>query len=251
MNGPAPERPSDAAGREGPLPRRFRASLTGRIGIRLRLGKVAAEGLPLRDGRDGPPAWEALVPPGAPVELEVGPGKGRFLLAAAGGRPGVFFVGVEAAPPYAFLTADRISRARLSNAVVVIDDAALFLEEAVPAGALAAIHVYFPDPWPKRRHRKRRFFRQETVPLLHRALAPDGLLLAATDCGDYFSAAAGLLDAGPFFARAPELEAPGALPPEAAFGPTHFEAKYLAEGRAIRRGAWRRLPLPCNPPGAQ
>jgi len=209
---------------------------------------VDLEGLPLVDARDGPPPWKDLVPPGAPVEIEVGPGKGRFLLEAARGRPEVFFLGIEAAFPYATYTADRLRRAGLENGLVVLDDAALFLEEVVPEGAIQALHVYFPDPWPKRRHRKRRFFRPGILPVRHRVLAPEGRLFVSTDATGYFGEILALLGTSPCFQRLPELEREGALPQEVAFGPTNFETKYRREGRTIRKAAWRPLPLPCIPP---
>ena len=231
------------------IPRRYRAYLCSKVSYRRAGPKVDLKGLPLVDARDGPPPWEKLVPPGRPVELEVGPGKGRFLLEAARARPGVFFLGVEAAFPYATYTADRLKRAGLENALVVLDDATLFLEEAVPDRALQALHVYFPDPWPKRRHRKRRFFRPAVLPLLHRVLAPDGRLFVSTDATAYFGEILALLGTSPCFERAPELEAEGALPPEEAFGPTNFETKYRREGRPIHKAAWRPTPLPCIPTG--
>ena len=120
------------------IPRRYRAYLCSKVSYRRAGPKVDLKDLPLVDARDGPPPWEKLVPPGKPVELEVGPGKGRFLLEAARARPDVFFLGVEAAFPYATYTADRLKRAGMENALVVLDDATLFLEEAVPDRALQA-----------------------------------------------------------------------------------------------------------------
>ncbi len=232
-----------------PIPRRYRAYVCGKVSYRRAGPKVDLQGLPLVDARDGPPPWEELVPAGRPVELEVGPGKGRFLLEAARARPEVFFLGVEAAFPYATYTADRLRRAGLKNALVVLDDATLFLGEAVPDRALQALHVYFPDPWPKRRHRKRRFFRPGILPVLHRVLAPEGRLFVSTDAPAYFGEILALVGTSSCFRRLPELEEEGALPPEEAFGPTNFETKYRRQGRSIRKAAWRSLPLPCIPPG--
>ncbi len=233
------------------LPRRFRAHLCSKVSYRRVGPKVDMEGLPLVDARDGPPPWEELVPPGMPVEIEVGPGKGRFLLEAARSRREVFFLGIEAAFPYATYTADRLRRAGLENGLVVLDDARLFLEEAVPPGAVRAVHVYFPDPWPKRRHRKRRFFRPGVLPLLHKVLSPEGRLFVSTDSAAYFGEILALLGTSPCFRRLPELEEEGALPPEVAFGPTNFETKYRKEGRTIHRAAWRPTGLPCIPPSKE
>jgi tRNA (guanine-N7-)-methyltransferase len=215
-----------------PLPRRHRAHITNQLAYRGKTPRTAdpAE-LPLLDTRDGPPPWPELVPPGKPVELEIGPGKGRFLLAAARARPETFFLGVEAARPFALYTADRIKRAGLENALVLHDDAAILLAEDVPPGALQALHVYFPDPWPKRRHR---------------VLAPGGRLYLATDEPAYFGEILALLGPSPLFRRLPGAPGEGPPPPEVAFGPTNFEVKYRRQGRPIHRCAW--CPVPCNGP---
>jgi tRNA (guanine-N7-)-methyltransferase len=225
-----------------------RLHVGGKLSFRRRVrtappGDPAA--LPLAFGGDDPPGLEELVPPGfADVELEVGPGKGAFLLAASEARPGTFVLGIEAAAAYAQIAADRVQRAGRRNALLLVDNAKLYLADRVPAGALARVHVYYPDPWPKRRHRGRRFFTDDVVPVLHRALAPDGWLLVATDNAAYAGELCRVLGASGRFRREPEEEQRLlALGPGHGFLPTNFERKYREEGRVSRRYAWRRLPV--------
>jgi tRNA (guanine-N7-)-methyltransferase len=224
----------------------------GRLSFRRRVKPIAADGeLPcVIGGEDPPPLGELVGSRAMPVEVEVGSGKGAFLVAAATARPDVFFVGIEASSSYGQLAAARLRQAKLTNAVVLVDNAALYLDDRVPEGALQRVHVYFPDPWPKRRHRKRRFFNADAPALLHRCLAPGGLALVATDDAAYAGQLLALMGASPLFERDREEErrlAGG--PPGHGFSPTHFERKYLEEARIIRRYAFRRVDRP--PAGAR
>lgn len=214
---------------------------SGRLVFRAKVPPACSPDLPFLAATDQAVAWEEVVPSdyAGPIEIEIGCGKGTFLLEAATARPGVQFVGVEAAPAYARYAADRAARSRLANIVFVADDARLFLRETTPEGAAARIHVYFPDPWPKRRHRKRRLFDPETVSLLARALAPGGELLVATDDTRYFGEMLAVLGASPRFhrSRAGEIGY-GEETPGVAFGPTNFGRKYREEGRARHRAVY-------------
>ena len=98
----------------------------------------------------------ALFPRPAPVELEVGSGKGLFLDTASAARPGNNFLGVELAAGYARLCAARLARRAAANARIIEGDATRLVRSLLPDACLAAVHVYFPDPWWKARHRKRR-----------------------------------------------------------------------------------------------
>lgn len=218
-------------------------SVGGKLSFRRRVPEIEAEGLPLLDCGDNPPHLDDLVPPGFDkVAIEVGPGKGAFLCAAGEARPDTFFVGIEAAPSYATFTASQVQEQEVENALVLIDNAVLFLRDRVEPHSLDRVHVLFPDPWPKRRHRGRRFFHDGIDETLHRVLHPDGALCVATDNPGYGGQIARVLGCSPLFQRDERLEnelidnGPGH-----AFSPTNFERKYLIEGRVIRRFAFRPL----------
>jgi len=222
-------------------------SVGGRLSFRRHLDPVVDDrDLPLVDGGDDPPPLAEIVPPQCErVEIEVGSGKGAFLLAATDVAPETFFCGIEAAPSYARYAAARLRDAGRRNAVLLIDNASLFLRDRVAPASLDRLHVYFPDPWPKRRHRGRRFFGENCAHAIHRALRPGGVLLVATDNPAYAGQIARVLGASPLLERDEDLERElRALGPGHGFSPTNFEAKYLAEGRIIRRFAFRALAIP-------
>ena len=103
-------------------------------------------------------AWTEIFGNDHPVELEVGSGKGLFLANAATANPGHNFLGIELARKYARRAAERVAKRNLANVRVVAGDARLFLARYVPPASLRTVHVYFPDPWWKARHKKRRVF---------------------------------------------------------------------------------------------
>ena len=178
-----------------------------------------------------------------PVELEIGVGKGRFVLLAAWSRRDVNFLGVEYARKYLEKAIDRVGKRGLTNVRLAHAEAFSFLRDRLPDGSLAGIHVYFPDPWPKKRHHKRRLFRPEVVAEFARVLRPGGLLRAVTDHPDYAPVIREVMAASPDFedaGRDPSLwELPG-MGDYTTLGVTNFEIKYRREGRPIQRFAWRR-----------
>ena len=215
----------------------------GKLSFRRRVPKIDDPDLPLVFGGEDPPDLDALVPCDVRhVEIEVGPGKGAFLLAATEARPDTFFLGIEAAPAYAKYAAERLKKAERSNGLLLVDNAKLYLKQQVPDGGLDRLHVYFPDPWPKRRHRKRRFFTDEMPEVIHRTLREDGWLIVATDNAALAGEICRVLGRSPLLARDEHEErrlqdGPGGH----GFSPTSFEKKYLEEGRIIRRYAFRRV----------
>ena len=130
--------------------------------------------------------WADVFGRTAPVELEIGCGKGLFLLGAAAADPETDFVGVEVARTYALATAGRLAKRALTNARVISMDARVLLAHYVADACLRRLHVLFPDPWWKKRHKKRRVFTPEFVAQCERVLVPGGEVNVATDVADYF-----------------------------------------------------------------
>jgi tRNA (guanine-N7-)-methyltransferase len=172
----------------------------------------------------------ALVGNEQPLELEIGSGKGTFLLAESGARPEVNFLGIEYARRYWIFAADRLRRAGRTNARVVLAEAGAFVRDFLESESLSAIHVYFPDPWPKTRHRRRRLVQPSLVDELASRLKPGARLSIATDHQNYFEQIASAVRESSLVeaAFAPAL---GALESEAVG--SNFERKYRREGRDI------------------
>lgn len=221
----------------------------GRLSFRRRVPAIDTEGLPLRISGENPPDLEEIVPGGFDrVEIEVGPGKGTFLVAAAGARPDTFMLGIEASPGYATYAAQRLSKSGHHNGLLLVDNAKAFLKGQVPEGSLDRLHVYFPDPWPKRRHRKRRFFTSEMPEVIQRTLRHDGWLLIATDNAALAGEISRVIGSSPLFARdVAEEQRIHTGPGGHGFSPTNFERKYIDEGRVIRRYAFQRRQVPHVP----
>lgn len=122
----------------------------------------------------------------APAELEIGCGKGKFLVERAQESPERDFIGIDRAGKW-MKTGDRKGAKRnLENVVFIKTEALAFLELLEP-GCVEIIHMYFPDPWPKRRHRGRRLFTADYLKILNSKLKPSGLVEIATDDADYYA----------------------------------------------------------------
>jgi tRNA (guanine-N7-)-methyltransferase len=121
----------------------------------------------------------------APLVLEIGSGMGETTAAIAKAHPEADFIAVDVHGPGIGSLLRRIEESGLSNLRVIRHDAAEVLEQMIPDGALAAIHLFFPDPWPKKRHHKRRLVQPAFAALAARKLAPGGVLHAATDWPEY------------------------------------------------------------------
>lgn len=175
-----------------------------------------------------------------PVELEIGCGKGGFLLRQAKAHPERNYLGIEWANQFYKFAADRMARWGMTHVRVMRTDAKEFVLRHVPPGSLRAIHIYHPDPWPKKRHRKRRLITPDFALAAARALAADGRLAVQTDHAEYFQQIETVLRGCPLLAAAPFDD------PE--FGTigerteTNYEIKYLRAGREIHRMAMRRVP---------
>jgi tRNA (guanine-N7-)-methyltransferase len=175
----------------------------------------------------------------APLEIEMGSGKGLFLSRAAAERPEHDFLGVEIARKYAAHCAARIAQAALANAVMVSGDGLRLFREFLPTAGVAAVHVYFPDPWWKKRHRKRRVMNELLLADVERVLVSGGSLHFWTDVEEYFESTLELM------ARvAHGLEGPLAVAERTAEHDldyrTHFERRKRKDELPIFRAEFRR-----------
>jgi tRNA (guanine-N7-)-methyltransferase len=121
-----------------------------------------------------------------PLEVEVGSGKGLFLAAATRATPEHDFLGIEVARKYARHAAARLAKQQSNNGLMVCADALVLFREWFPEASLAAVHVYFPDPWWKKRHKKRRVLNAEFLRDVERTLVSGGRLHFWTDVEEYF-----------------------------------------------------------------
>ena len=193
-------------------------------------------------GKNPPPLEELVGVDHDGVEIEIGPGKGAFVLARTAASPRTFVLGIEAAEGYASIAATKLRASGRTNGKLLVDNGKLYLADRVAEGALDAVHVYFPDPWPKRRHKGRRFFTDDVPATIAHALRDGAYCYVATDNAAYAGQVARVMGSAPQFVRDEEEEARiAALGPGHAFSPTNFERKYIEEGRIIRRYAFRRL----------
>jgi tRNA (guanine-N7-)-methyltransferase len=160
-----------------------------------------------------------------PVILEIGSGKGRFLIATASERPGVNVIGIEKSLHYHRVIAERVNKRHLTNVRLINHDAFLVLQKMVPDASIAEVHIYFPDPWPRPKEQKRRIIREEVLAEFRRVLVDGGSGIYVTDHQQYFEKAAPLIES----AFRAERRVPGPEDPPR----TNYEAKYRAEGRAI------------------
>ncbi|HYM60563.1 MAG TPA: tRNA (guanosine(46)-N7)-methyltransferase TrmB [Thermoanaerobaculia bacterium] len=159
------------------------------------------------------------------VILEIGSGKGRFLIATAMERPDVNLIGIEKSLHYYRVIRDRVLKRGLRNIRLINYDAFLVLERMLPDASINEIHIYFPDPWPRKKEQKRRIIRPAALDEMRRVLTPGGWGIFVTDHRDYFEIAAPLLEQ--WFRCETRIPSPDD-PPR-----TNYEAKYREEGREI------------------
>jgi tRNA (guanine-N7-)-methyltransferase len=169
----------------------------------------------------------------APLEIEIGTGKARFLLESARAHPERDYLGLERALAYYRICRERVARSGLANARVLRADGRIFVETALAPSSVRAFHIYFPDPWPKKRQKKRRLLDGVFLELAASRLEPGGLLRITTDHPDYGSGLGSLVETVTSLERLAWEDLPA--PP-----PTHYELKYVREGRPIWRFLLRR-----------
>lgn len=163
-----------------------------------------------------------------PWEVELGFGKGRYLLERAARDPEIGFLGIEMAAKYYRLVRDRARRRGLDNLVLLCGEAAYILDSMLPRGFARRLHIYFPDPWPKDRHARRRLMDADSIDLVLGLLEPGGELLFASDHPAYGDQVRQLL------ITHPALDVK--LVDSWSEGPrTNYEAKFVARGLPILR----------------
>ncbi len=179
----------------------------------------------------------ACVGPGA-VVLEIGFGRAEALIGLAGAHPERAFLGIEISRKRVEKAARRLARAGVATVRLVHAPAEYLLERVVRPASLVEIWISFPDPWPKKRHHKRRLVRPAIAALLARALVPGGVLHVATDHEGYAAWIAEVLAAEPAFEN---LHAPAPFSRERPDRPeTRYEGEFVAEGRPLHYFAYRR-----------
>jgi tRNA (guanine-N7-)-methyltransferase len=168
----------------------------------------------------------------APRHLEIGFGMGDALTAMAGEHPDIDYLGLEIYAPGIGSVLRKIEAGQLGNVRVLWGDAAALLQNAIPAAALEAIYILFPDPWPKKRHHKRRLIQPEFANILAARLSPGGRVHVATDWEDYAQHILRVLESTPDLRNAAGT---GRFADGTAVRPlTKFERR----GRRLGHGVW-------------
>lgn len=176
-------------------------------------------------------AWERIFSDLRPLEVELGTGKAGFLLERAKHCPERNFFGIEWANEFYKFAVDRFERWGLTNVRFLRTDASNFIRVVCPRNSIDILRVYHPDPWPKKRHHKRRLFQPAFVDAAVTCLVPGGRWAVQTDHAEYFELLAPLLRNHPELVEIPfDDPALGHTGPEA---PTNFAIKYRREGRSI------------------
>ena len=184
--------------------------------------------------RPGSPALFRVDPPclferHAPLEIELGAGKGEFIIERAAAIPEHNFLAVELAASVLRVLALHVARSGLANLKVIRADARTLVNLLLPDGGVSVYHIYFPDPWPKERHAKHRLFSPYFVANLARTLTPEGMAYFASDVRDYAQAVCAMLEAGGFR---------NCSQPVSGAHRSNFGRKYAAEGRAVFAGVF-------------
>lgn len=184
-----------------------------------------------------PYRWPEVFGNDRPVEVELGAGDGTFLLAWATQHPDRNFIAVERLLGRARKIARRIVRQDLRGVRLLRLESAYFIRHLCEPGSVSAIHIMFPDPWPKRRHFRFRLIQPEFLQAAHQALVPGGVIRFTTDHDGYFqwtrriwATQQGWEDLGPWDAENDPR--------------SDFEMEFLAEGRKFNRCQWRKAGPP-------
>jgi tRNA (guanine-N7-)-methyltransferase len=170
-----------------------------------------------------------------PLEIELGAGDGSFLVAWAAQYPGRNFLGVERLLGRLRKIDRKVRRAGLLHVRLLRIEAGYFLEYMVPPGTVSALHIYFPDPWPKRKHWRNRLINDAFTDVVANALIPGGVIYLRTDDPRYFAQMKQVFDRNAKFEAAP-------TPPELQAVLTDFERGFHARGVSTLHAAYRLKP---------
>jgi tRNA (guanine-N7-)-methyltransferase len=187
-----------------------------------------------------PHPWDASALFGrtAELEVEVGSGKGMFLASAAGATVERDYLGTEISGKYARFAAARLARRALGNVKIIHGDARRLFADWLPACCAAAVHIYFPDPWWKKRHHKRRIMTADFLADVQRVLRRGGALHFWTDVRDYYDRSLRLI------AAAGQLRGPALVPQRPAADDldyqTHFERRMRLHNHPVYRAEFSR-----------
>ena len=167
----------------------------------------------------------------APVHIEIGSGRGAFLLSEAINYPQINFLGIEWASRFYRYSVDRMGRWNITNVKVIRTEAAWLIERHIGEKSVDCFHIYFPDPWPKVRHKRRRFFNEANLIQMIRCLKNGGIIQAATDDADYFEQIQNLIEARTDLKKTVFQPAAGVQDGELVG--SNFERKYLKDNRPV------------------
>ena len=162
----------------------------------------------------------------APLVLEIGSGMGETTVAIAQAHPGLDYLAVEVHGPGVGSLLKKVGALGLTNVRIIRHDAVEVLEHMIPDGALSGLHLFFPDPWPKKRHHKRRLVQAPFVALAARKLAPGGYVHLATDWPEYAAQIDEVFSSSPSFANHPGEEKYRPV--------TKFERRGIGLGHPVR-----------------
>lgn len=164
-----------------------------------------------------------------PLIVEIGCGGGRTIINMALSHPKKNFMGIEMAGDYYKILRARVTKRRIENLRIARTDAAVLLHRFLPESFVQEYHIYFPDPWPKRRHRKRRLFTTAFCVDIRRTMIPGGRLYVATDFHEYY------LEILPRLQSVLQIQEHPQPWEDAPAGRTNYEVKYIKEGRKVFR----------------
>jgi tRNA (guanine-N7-)-methyltransferase len=183
--------------------------------------------------------WSTLFGNSNPIEIELGCGKGRFIIRSAQENPGINYLGVEKSGKYSRVLKQRVLKSGVQNIRLLRGEAAYFITKFIPPASVQAFHIYFPDPWPKKRHHKRRLVNTGFVEKAKSSLAANGCIFYATDFEDYFNQ---MLDVSRTCKGIEEVFCKVVQPPEAdpEGADTNYERKYMIQGRTIYKAAFKK-----------